>query len=202
MNQITYRRQNEEIECIHYKNWTKAYPAHTHTDHLVLGYVEEEEVCLVLKGKSSVYKSGQEFSIPPDTLHELKPVNEKGYSMLVACIRFSKLSKSNDDSTYLAELKDTILEQSENIYLIEEMAKDSNISPWHMIRQFKKAYGLTPHKFQIQCKVRKAQKLLQEDKSICEVTYESGFCDQSHLDRCFQKLVGLTPTEYKNAVKE
>lgn len=202
MNQITYRRQNEEIECIHYKNWNKAYPAHTHTDHLVLGYVEEGEVCLVLKGKSFVYKSGQEFSIPPDTLHEIKPVNEKAYSMLVTCIRFSKISKTDDASTYLAELKDTILEKSENIYLIEEMAKDSNISLYHMIRQFKKAYGLTPHKFQIQCKVRKAQKLLQEDKSICEVTYESGFCDQSHLDRCFQKLVGLTPTEYKNAVKE
>ena len=81
------------------------------------------------------------------------------------------------------------------------MAKDTNISPFHLIRKFKKMYGLTPHQFQIQCKVRKAQKLLEEEKSVCEVTYDAGFCDQSHLDRCFQKIVGLTPKEYKDAAK-
>ena len=85
------------------------------------------------------------------------------------------------------------------MYLIEEMAKDAGISPYHMIRKFKKAFGLTPHQFQIQCKVRKAQRLLEQKKSIAEVTYEAGFYDQSHLDRCFQKIVGMTPKEYKEA---
>ena len=157
---------------------------------------------MILKGKSSVYKSGQEFSIPPDTLHEIKPVNEKPYSMLVTCIRFSKISKTDDASTYLAELKDTILEQSENIYLIEEMARDTQISPYHMIRKFKKAFGLTPHQFQIQSKVRKAQKLLEQNKSISEVACEAGFYDQSHLDRCFQKIVGMTPKEYQEIINK
>ena len=81
------------------------------------------------------------------------------------------------------------------------MAADSNTSPFHLIRKFKKAFGLTPHQFQIQCKVRKAQKLLEEEKSVCEVTYDAGFCDQSHLDRCFQKVVGLTPKEYRASLK-
>ena len=47
-----------------------------------------------------------------------------------------------------------------------------------------------------------AQKLLEEEKSVSEVTYDTGFCDQSHLDRCFHKIVGLTPKEYKDAVKK
>ena len=202
-NEISYRKKNDDIECVHYKNWTKTYPPHTHAEHLTLGIVEEGEVCIVMEGASKIYQEGEEFQIPPDVLHEIKPLDEKGYSMLVTCVRvpvqeLSEVDKELVDGP-LVELKDSILDQPENLYLIEEMAKDTNISPFHLIRKFKKMYGLTPHQFQIQCKVRKAQKLLEEEKSVCEVTYDAGFCDQSHLDRCFQKIVGLTPKEYKEA---
>ena len=196
-NQISYQKKNDDIECVHYRNWTKAYPPHTHAEHLTLGIVEEGSVCIVIEGKSKIYSAGDEFQIPPDVLHELKPVDDKGYSMLVTCVR-TQASNGNGE---LVELKDSILDQPENLYLIEEMARDTNISPYHLIRKFKKMYGLTPHQFQIQCKVRKAQKLLEEAKSVCEVTYDAGFCDQSHLDRCFQKIVGLTPKEYKEAAR-
>ncbi len=203
INEISYRKKNDDIECVHYKNWTKAYPPHTHAEHLTLGIVEEGKVCIVMEGESKVFCEGEEFQIPPDVLHEIKPVDDKGYSMLVTCVRvpvqeLSEVDKELVDGP-LVELKDSILDQPENLYLIEEMAKDTNISPFHLIRKFKKMYGLTPHQFQIQCKVRKAQKLLEEEKSVCEVTYDAGFCDQSHLDRCFQKIVGLTPKEYKEA---
>ena len=208
-NQISYQKKNDDIECVHYKNWTKAYPPHTHAEHLTLGIVDEGSVCIVMAGKSKIYSAGDEFQIPPDVLHELKPVDDKGYSMLVTCVRTkadsvdeeSEEPVESDESNGLIELKDSILDQPENLYLIEEMARDTNISPFHLIRKFKKMYGLTPHQFQIQCKVRKAQKLLEEEKSVCEVTYDAGFCDQSHLDRCFQKIVGLTPKEYKDAAK-
>ena len=202
MNEISYRKKNDDIECVHYKNWTKAYPPHTHAEHLTLGIVEAGKVCIVMNGTSKVFCEGDEFQIPPDVLHEIKPVDEKGYSMLVTCVRVPTPEPASTDDktdTTLIELKDSILDQPENLYLIEEMAQDTNISPFHLIRKFKKLYGLTPHQFQIQCKVRKAQKLLEEEKSVCEVTYDAGFCDQSHLDRCFQKIVGMTPKEYKEA---
>ena len=195
-NEISYQKKNDDIECVHYKNWTKAYPPHTHAEHLTLGIVEEGSVCIVMEGVSKVYKAGDEFKIPPDVLHEIKPVDEKTYSMMVMCIKTEAVV--NDDN--LKDLQDTIMEKPENIYLIEEMAEDSQVSPYHMIRRFKKAFGLTPHEFQIQCKVRKAQRLLETTKSIPEVAYEAGFCDQSHLDRCFQKIVGMTPRQYQDAL--
>ncbi|SEQ59713.1 AraC-type DNA-binding protein [Treponema bryantii] len=202
MNEISYRKKNDDIECVHYKNWTKTYPPHTHAEHLTLGIVEAGKVCIVMNGASKVFCEGDEFQIPPDVLHEIKPVDDKGYSMLVTCVRVPAQAQTDPDDKSdapLIELKDSILDQPENLYLIEEMAQDTNISPFHLIRKFKKLYGLTPHQFQIQCKVRKAQKLLEEEKSVCEVTYDAGFCDQSHLDRCFQKIVGMTPKEYKEA---
>lgn len=39
--------------------------------------------------------------------------------------------------------------------------------------------------------------LLSQNKSITEVALITGFCDQSHFIKHFEKQVGLTPTAYK-----
>ncbi len=163
---------------------------------MTLGYIEEGQVCITVDGESCIYSQGQEFRILPNFLHEIKPVSEMPYSMVVFCIK----TETDVDDDNLKELQDAIIEKPENKYLIEEMAEGSQISPYYLIRKFKKAFGLAPHQFQIQCMVRKAQKLLETAKSIPEVAYETGFCDQSHLDRCFRKIVGMTPSQYRDSV--
>lgn len=197
MNGISYQRKNDEIECVYYKNWNKVYKAHTHANHMMIGFIEEGVVCIVQDGISEIYTAGSQFQILPHVAHEIKPVEHKTYSMVVMCIKVK--IEANDQ--HLEKVKNDILANPENIYLIEEMAHQAKISPFYMIRQFKKAFGLTPHQFQIQCKVRKAQRLLEEGKSVTEVTYEAGFCDQSHLDRSFQKVVGLTPSQYIKSLR-
>ncbi len=202
MPEISYSKKNDQIECVRYKDWQKSYPPHTHTDHLMVGYIEEGSVCIVLNGEPAIYRAGDKFQIPPNVLHEIKTIDGQCYSMVVLCIQVDESECTDDYEDAVArlnELRKSILENPENIYLIEQMARDACISPFHMIREFKKAFGLTPHQFQMQCKVRKAQKLLAE-KSASEVTYDAGFYDQSHMDRCFKKLVGLSPKEYKKAV--
>ncbi len=60
--------------------------------------------------------------------------------------------------------------------------------------------GLTPHKFQIQCRIRKAQKLLLNGENIVNVSVAVGFYDQSHFDKYFRKIVGMTPKDYIKSV--
>ena len=195
---ISYRKANKQMEIVRYRNWTKSYAPHTHTAHLTLGYVEDGKIRLTANGESRICEKGDTFRIPPDTLHEISAVDGESYSMMVLCVRTEPEPRDTD----LQKLRAAILEQPENLYLIHEMAKDTHISPYYMIRRFRKAFGLTPHQFQIQCRVRKAQKLLEKEKSISRVTYDAGFSDQSHLDRCFQKLVGLTPAQYRDTIRE
>ena len=200
MSEISYSKKNDRIECVRYKDWRKSYPPHTHTGHMTVGYIEEGRVCMVLNGEAKIYGTGERFQIPPNTLHEIKTVGDECYSMVVLCTALEVDEIVAEDCARLDELQKSILENPENIYLIEQMAHDACISPFHMIREFKKAFGLTPHQFQMQCKVRKAQKLLEE-RPAAEVTFDAGFYDQSHMDRCFKKVVGLSPKEYKKAVK-
>lgn len=198
MDEVTYSKKNNEIECVHYRSSRKEYKPHTHANHLMVGYVEAGRVCIVIDGDSVIYQEGDEFKIEPNVIHEIKTVEDDTYSMMVLCVE----TETEIDDEYLKDLQNTILDNPENIYLIEEMARDTQISPYHMIRKFKKAFGLTPHQFQIQSKVRKAQKLLEQNKSISEVACEAGFYDQSHLDRCFQKIVGMTPKEYQEIINK
>lgn len=79
---------------------------------------------------------------------------------------------------------------------IEQFANEIYISKYYYIREFKKIAGLTPHKFQIQNRIRKSQKLLINQNSIADVSIIVGFYDQSHFDKYFKKIVGISPAEY------
>lgn len=82
---------------------------------------------------------------------------------------------------------------------VEEMAQVALTSKYHFIRRFKQEVGLTPHQFQIQNRIRKAQRLMDSKSTITEVALNTGFCDQSHFIKHFEKCVGLTPSDYKLA---
>jgi AraC family transcriptional regulator len=67
--------------------------------------------------------------------------------------------------------------------------------PYHFVRQFKAAIGLSPHQSFIARRVERAKHLLQggKDLSLVEVAAHAGFSDQSQLSRHFERLPGATP---------
>jgi AraC-like DNA-binding protein len=95
-----------------------------------------------------------------------------------------------------------LVSSPENSFPVDLLAREVCISPYHLIRSFKRQFGLTPHQFQIQNRVRKAQHLLRSNSNITEVALAAGFCDQSHFDKCFEKIVGMTPSEYLSAQRK
>ena len=113
--------------------------------------------------------------------------------------------------SHVYELHDTHKEEMENDMLIlyarltnhiseslplDNLAKDLYLSKYYLIRKCKRNLGLTPHKFHLQNRIRKAQTLLFANKSVTEASVDTGFYDQSHFDRAFKNIVGISPTEY------
>ena len=85
---------------------------------------------------------------------------------------------------------------------LEQLAEQIYISKYYLIRKFKSVVGLTPHQFQIQNKIRRSQELIEEGKELIEVSNELGFYDQSHFIKSFNKVVGVSPKEYKDSVEQ
>ena len=98
---------------------------------------------------------------------------------------------------YIHDLKKQLELYPEYKLTVEEMAQNVFLSKYHFIRSFKAEVGLTPHQFQIQNRIRKAQRLIHEVDTITEVALTTGFCDQSHFIKQFEKQVGLPPLTYK-----
>lgn len=60
---------------------------------------------------------------------------------------------------------------------------------------FRRATGLSVRQWQMDYRVRSAQRLLtgNPNESLTEVAILCGFADQSHFSRAFLNVVGLTP---------
>jgi AraC family transcriptional regulator len=78
---------------------------------------------------------------------------------------------------------------------LDDLAAISQLSPYHFSRSFKQKLGLSPCQYIIWQRVERAKQLLQtQQMSIAEVAIACGFTHQSHLNRHFKRLVGVTPS--------
>jgi AraC-like DNA-binding protein len=79
---------------------------------------------------------------------------------------------------------------------LDDIAGVACLTKWHLLRAFRREYGLSPHGYQMQLRLARARRLLERGRSSSFVTYESGFSDQSHLTRRFKEFFGFTPARY------
>jgi AraC-like DNA-binding protein len=97
----------------------------------------------------------------------------------------------------LARAADFIRENRTRSVRLREICAEVNLSPSHLIRAFKKAYGLTPHAYQTNCRIEFSRSQLRTGRPIADVAVAAGFSDQAHLRRSFKALVASTPGEYR-----
>ena len=73
-----------------------------------------------------------------------------------------------------------------------------NMSNSTFLRHFKEHFHTTPVKYLRRIRMNEVCKLLlKSTKSLCEISYEVGFCDQSYMTREFRKYSGLSPSQYR-----
>lgn len=81
---------------------------------------------------------------------------------------------------------------------IEELAKQANLSVRHFSRLFHDAYHISPTQYLIQLRIQYACTLLKNNNlTISEVGFKSGFNDSNYFVRQFKKCTNLTPGQYR-----
>ncbi|MGW2406736.1 AraC family ligand binding domain-containing protein [Streptomyces sp. NPDC001739] len=80
---------------------------------------------------------------------------------------------------------------------LEQLAHDLGTSPFALLRAFKAAYGMPPHAWLTDARVRRARTLLEAGHPPADTAVAVGFTDQPHLNRHFTRIVGVPPGAYR-----
>ena len=81
---------------------------------------------------------------------------------------------------------------------LPDVAAHANLSPYHFLRVYKRAYGETPHEFLTRLRIERAKTLLAKGShNVTEACFQVGFSSLGSFSVLFADRVGLSPSEYR-----
>lgn len=98
----------------------------------------------------------------------------------------------------LARVRDHLEDNLARTVPLDELAAVAGLSRFHLSRKFAQAYGLSPHAYQNQLRLRAVRERLR--RGVRPNAIEAGFFDQSHLIRHFRDSQGMTPGEFATPI--
>lgn len=79
-------------------------------------------------------------------------------------------------------------------------ARQAGLSPFHFLRLFSSALGVTPHQYLVRSRLRHAARLLADDDiPVTDIAYDVGFGDLSNFVRTFHRAAGVPPGKFRQA---
>ena len=84
---------------------------------------------------------------------------------------------------------------------LQDLAEQENLSPTHFSHLFTSLFGVT---FQNYVNIKRMEQCIRlmpnKEKTLLEISYESGFSDPKYMNRMFIKHYGYTPKEYRRRI--
>lgn len=123
---------------------------------------------------------------------------EEQMIMLFARVMQQPAMLSQATPTAIHHARSRIDDDPTAILSLQDLAQQSGLSRFQLLRAFAKATGMTPHAYILQRRLHHARRLIAAGTPLVQVAIASGFADQSHLTRLFVRNFGVSPGAYAN----
>ena len=101
---------------------------------------------------------------------------------------------------YLLRAKDLADARYFEPLTIADLAGAARLSPAHFSRQFRQAFGESPHRYLMTRRLERAAALLRTtDRSVADICYAVGLGSVGSFTTSFGRLFGRSPTAYRAA---
>jgi AraC-like DNA-binding protein len=101
---------------------------------------------------------------------------------------------------YLLRAKDLIDARYREPLDVPALARAAHLSAAHFSREFRKAFGETPHQYLLTRRLERAAALLRNtDRSVAEICFTVGLHSVGSFTTSFGRAYGLSPTAYRTA---
>ena len=112
-------------------------------------------------------------------------------------LRFQQTERETQPQ-WAKKLKEILSDARAERHSLLDLSNELNIHPAHLSRAFSKYFDCTFAEYVRKLRVEKSLSLLPDKTlSLTEIAFECGFADQSHFLRCFKKINGVKPSEYR-----
>jgi AraC-like DNA-binding protein len=101
--------------------------------------------------------------------------------------------------TALRQVRDLLEDRYAEAVSLSELKEVTGISKFHLLRQFKATYGLPPHAYLSQVRIRRAAALIRAGNYLADAAAAVGFVDQAHMTHAFRRSLGYTPGLFQAA---
>src|SRR3569833_2871799 len=143
---------------------------------------------LLMSEREAGYPFGQLFADSVATAMAARLLRRQGHAPAASRCQLPKWR--------LRAVRDYIEANLDRDLSLAELAAIAGFSVPHFKVLFRRATGLSPHRYVVECRVERArQLLLKRDQSMSTVASEAGFTHSSHMVRCFRRVLGITPVD-------
>ncbi len=102
------------------------------------------------------------------------------------------------DLVWLRRVRDRIDREYAQPLDVEALARGAHMSPGHLSREFRRAFGESPYSYLMTRRIERAMALLRRgDLSVTEVCFEVGCSSLGTFSTRFTELVGVPPSAYR-----
>jgi AraC-like DNA-binding protein len=106
--------------------------------------------------------------------------------------------EQNAEPPVIARAKQFIVEHQTEELSLEQVAKSVNTSKFYFCKIFKKATGINFTDYLSRVRTERAKNLLlNPNLRVSEIAYEVGFQSLTHFNRVFKRILGSSPTHYR-----
>ncbi len=85
---------------------------------------------------------------------------------------------------------------------LDDCALEAGLSPWHLLRSFRAAFGETPKEFHTRLRLERAKHLLTvTDRSVTEICFDVGFSSLGTFSVLFKRHVGSSPKDFRRQIR-
>ena len=83
---------------------------------------------------------------------------------------------------------------------VDDMAAAAGLSRAHFSREFRRAFGVSPHEYLLTRRLERAATLLRmTDRSVADICFSVGLQSVGSFTSSFGRTYGMTPTAYRAA---
>jgi AraC family transcriptional regulator len=107
-------------------------------------------------------------------------------------------SPAASDAARIASVLRRLQSDFEAPHSLADLASSVGLSPYHFLRVFKGATGITPHQWLLRARLREAARLLATTReAVTRIALDVGFEDLSNFIRSFRAEFGVSPRRYR-----